>query len=362
VDAERTEWVTDRDRFQLLSDAWEGIARTDPTPFSSHAWFSSWWRAFHGPRSLSVCARWRGNELSAAIALCRRGARLEAMVNDHSPRFQVLALEPSALDAAAAVAFEARPSELAVGALPEDDRTLGALRSAAADSGYASLVIPSHCSPLVGTTGDFQDYRAERKHRWRELERRRRKMERDHEVEYRLIARPTDLDRELHEGLEVEASGWKGRVGTAILSSPSALNFYTSIANAFDARGELRLSSIRVDGELAAFDLSLVRHRHLYLLKTAYRDSLRRLGPGLALRLAVIERCFQQDIDAHEFLGENAEWKGLFATGERRHSEIRCYRRHPLPITRYAYRRVLRPRLKLVRVRAREALGRPRRR
>lgn len=284
------------------------------------------------------------------------------MVNDHTPRFQVLALERSALEAAVGLPFNAHPSELAVGALREDDWTLGALRSAAADAGYISLVIPSHSSPVVDTTGDFQEYRDERKRRWRELERRRRKMERDHDVEYRLIARPIDLERELYEGLEVEASGWKGRTGTAILSSPSALNFYTSIARAFDARGELKLSSIRVDGELAAFDLSLVRGRSLYLLKTAYRDSFRRLGPGLALRLAVIERCFEQDIGAHEFLGENAEWKGLFATRERRHSWIRCYRRRPMPIMRYGYRRVLRPRLKLVRNGVCEALGPPRRR
>ena len=72
-----------------------------------------------------------------------------------------------------------------------------------------------------------------------------------------------------------------------------------------------------LDGHWAAFDLCLLYGDRLYLLKTGYDERFRRLAPGLVMRLSIVERCFELGIDAHELLGDEAEWKRKFATGER---------------------------------------------
>ena len=96
---------------------------------------------------------------------------------------------------------------------------------------------------------------------------------------------------------------------------------------------------------MVAFDLCLLRARRLYLLKTGYDESVRRLAPGLVLRLAVVERCFELGLEAHELLGDVSEWKSKFATSERRHVDVHRYRRSPAGAARLAYAWRLRPAL-----------------
>jgi hypothetical protein len=115
--------------------------------------------------------------------------------------------------------------------------------------------------------------------------------------------RPVGGTAFLDAGLSVEASGWKGRGHTAILSAPETAEFYRTVARAFAQRGELALSGLWLDDRLVAFDLALAHANRYRLLKTGYDESERSLAPGLILRRAVIERCFDLDFEAHEFLG-----------------------------------------------------------
>ena len=177
--------------------------------------------------------------------------------------------------------------------------------------------------------GTYEDWRAGSRPRWgAPLERFRRKMAarpRGRALDRR--AAPDDLDAELARGFAVEASGWKGESGTAILSDERTMIFYREVAKRFAERGELRLSRIVLDGHWAAFDLCLLYRDRLYLLKTGYDERFRRLAPGLVMRLSIVERCFELGIDAHELLGDEAEWKRKFATGERAHVGFHAYER-----------------------------------
>jgi CelD/BcsL family acetyltransferase involved in cellulose biosynthesis len=90
---------------------------------------------------------------------------------------------------------------------------------------------------------------------------------------------------------------------------------------------------------VVAFDLALLHAGRLHLLKTGYDEALRSLSPGLALRRAVIERCFELGLEAHELLGDDMPWKRLFATSERRHRRFGTFGARPVPLARYAHRR-----------------------
>jgi CelD/BcsL family acetyltransferase involved in cellulose biosynthesis len=338
---DRIEWVTDAERFASLQGLWDDLAADDPLPFSCHAWFDAWRLGFGAGARLRVAVLWRGAEPAAVLPLWQRDRRLEGLANAlHTPVFRVPSRDPGALAAVTAAALGAADGgELTVEALADGAPELAALRRAARARHRLVVVDAQHVSPIVDTVGAFDDYRRAMGSRWRELERRRRKMHREHDVRYELIRSPDDLERELDRGLGVEASGWKGAAGTAIVSSADTHAFYRAVARGFHRTGRLRLSELWLDGRVVAFDLALLHRGRLHLLKTGYDESVRSLSPGLALRRAVIERCFELGLDAHELLGDDMPWKRLFATSERRHRRFSAYRTCPVPLVRYAHRR-----------------------
>ena len=250
--------------------------------------------------------------------------------------------------------------------LPEGDEAIEALAAAARAAGRLSIVEPDITSPIVDTIGTLDEYRQATRGKWhKNLRRLYRKLLRDHDAELRLIEAPADLDSELAEGFEVESSGWKRAAGSAILSRPENEAYYRSLARRFHDRGELRLSSISVDGRMIAWDLGILRTNRLYSPKSGYREDFKQFGPGLILELATIERCFELGIEAHELLGADDEYKLRFSTSERRHRYFRAYPRRPVPALRYAWRRFVPPdaraRLSRRASSARSAAGRARR-
>lgn len=352
--AMHTEWITHVARLEEVAAAWERLAEHDRTPFSRHAWLSAWWEAYGAPGALDVCAVWDGEDLVAALPLHRRGPWLHAMANEHTPAYRPLARDLTALDHLAEAIAQKRSPILARG-IPAEEPTSASMFKAIEDRGFRTILEPHETSPVTEIAGTFEEYRANLKGGWKELERRGRKMAREHDVRLTLIDRPDDLEGGLAEGLALEAAGWKGQDGTAILCDERATAFYRALAARFHAVGELSISTLRVDGRLAAFDLALLHERRYFLLKTAFDEGLRTLAPGLVLRRAVVEHSFEMELEAHEFLGPDSAWKRLFATGERRHAAWRSYPGGPLPSLRYAYRRHARPRLKATYLRAREA-------
>jgi CelD/BcsL family acetyltransferase involved in cellulose biosynthesis len=330
-------WITDEAAFEALAPEWDALTSADPTPFSDPAWFACWWRAFGAGSRLRVCTATTDGELEAVAPFHERGGRLAAMANFHTPLFRPAARDEEALRAVLSAAMDARPGEVELHAVPADDPTLGAALDASARQHRRALLEDCHVSPIVDTSGDPDAYWRSRK--LGDMLRRRRKLEREHRPEYGLTDGSEDLEGELERGFRVEASSWKSRTGTAIQSSPQATTFYTGIARAYRDRGELRLASLTIDGRPAAFNLCLVRARRLYLLKTGFDESLRTSAPGLLLNLWLVERCFELGLHAYELLGAEEQWKAYFATDRRRHVRVRSYRRRPVAVARYLFRR-----------------------
>ena len=275
------EWITDEDRFAELAPAWDAMLPDDARPFDLHSWYSTWWKAFGGSGRLAVCAAWRGDELEAVFPLMRRGRRLSALANAHSSVFRPLARDQAAMQELAAAVIESAPASLELLALPSDDPSVAALEHAAGRARMLSLTEPVHTSPIVETDGDFEAWRAASKPRWgAPLERFRRKMGRDHEARFEIVEVPQDLEAELDVGFAVEASGWKGRSKTAILSAPETEQFYRGVARVFHERGALRFSRIVLDDAVAAFDLCLLWNNRYYLLKTGYDERFGRARAG----------------------------------------------------------------------------------
>ncbi len=268
------------------------------------------------------------------------------MANVHTPVFQVPASDHQARQAAFAAALEAAPGALEVEALASTDSALPLLARDSRDVRRVALMESLHTSPIIDLHEDFSAYMRLHPSRFGKLAKLGRRMWRDHEPEVALLEVPKDLDSELDRAFALEAAGWKGTAGTAIASASETARFYRAVARAYHRLGEFRLSTITLDGELAAFDFCLVHSKRLWTLKCAYDESFRRLSPGLVLLLWEVERSFELGLEAVELLGDVEEYKLAFATSDRQHFRFRAYRRRPGSMARFAYRRWARPALR----------------
>ncbi len=105
-------------------------------------------------------------------------------------------------------------------------------------------------------------------------------------VETRLLADRGDLARWCGDFLALEASGWKGRQGTALSSRPDHMAFFrAACAAAFDA-GRLHMLRLDLDGRAIAM---LANFRHgagAFSFKIAFDEELGRFSPGVLIEIA----------------------------------------------------------------------------
>src|SRR3972149_1787036 len=98
--------------------------------------------------------------------------------------------------------------------LPAGDPAVPLLVEAARKAGMVTLVERQHVSPIV-RFGDADGLPVSRKVH-KELARLRRRLEDEDDVPFSVGEPPADLEAQLEEGFQVEASGWKGVRHTAI--------------------------------------------------------------------------------------------------------------------------------------------------
>jgi CelD/BcsL family acetyltransferase involved in cellulose biosynthesis len=345
--SETLEWITDPRRFARIAAEWDQLAGRERSPFLMSCWIAAWCAAFAGPRHPQIAALWRGSTLAGGLPLLAGRRRWDAMANDHTPEFGLLAIDA---DARRRIAEEvlAQSKALNMQGLVGNGPTFETLVQAAGGRGRWTLIGPGNTSLVTATTGSFDEYRASLSSKVRsELGRLRRKSEREHDVSVSALAPPHDLDAQLTRAFALEASGWKGRAGTAITSAPETEQFYRQVAREFHASGALRISELTVDGTLAAMAISIVHRGRAFTVKVGYDERQRALGPGFVLLMAMIERCFELGLAAYEFSGPDAEYERRFATSHCAYRRLRIYRPGPLNAARYIHHRQVRPALRL---------------
>ena len=341
------ERVESLEGFRELAEGWDVLARVAGHPFASHAWIDAWLSAFAADTPLAVYTAWEGDRLAAAIPLVRRGAMLAAAANAHTPWFSPLG-EPEPLGRVAEAVAASAASHVVLPELALGEEATTVVTEALRRGRAVVWVDASRSAPVIDRESLPAEYAA---HLSRDRRRDVRRLGRRLEELGAMVApleRPTDVDADVERALTLEASGWKGRRGTAILNDPATARFYRDVARAFAKRDELRLSTVSLDGELVAFDLCIVANGRLWIPKGGIDEQHRRLSPGIVLLVAEIEAALDDGASGVELLGDADDYKLPFATRTRRHGVVHGARLRPAPVMRVAYRRALRPRLRRV--------------
>jgi hypothetical protein len=81
--------------------------------------------------------------------------------------------------------------------------------------------------------------------------------------------------------LSLEASGWKGRAGTALASSPGTLAFAKEVLDPL--KSDIRFDCLMLDGVPIAANANLAAGGHVMTWKSGYDERYRAYSPGFAL-------------------------------------------------------------------------------
>jgi hypothetical protein len=193
---------------------------------------------------------------------------------------------------------------------------LEAIRRKAEDAGYRTMLVPYLRSPFILLAGKLSEYLAGRcRSDMKELLRRRRQLERQGELTFETHDGTERLDELLAEGFEVEGSKGKRDRGTAIVSRPESLRYYSALARWAAEEGLLRLAFIRLSGRPIAFNFIMEDERSLYGIKSGYADEFRKFRPGFLALLETIQIAFEHGRRTLELLGNDEPWKRGWSHG-----------------------------------------------
>lgn len=122
------------------------------------------------------------------------------------------------------------------------------------------------------------------------LRRQQRRLAESGELVFAESYEEPDLNRLLDQFLQLEASGWKGRHGTALACNANEEAFFRAIIAEAKARDRLSFLTMRLDGTLLAGQSSLIGRTGSFLFKTAYDESYSKFSPGVLLEIEHLRR------------------------------------------------------------------------
>lgn len=136
---------------------------------------------------------------------------------------------------------------------------------------------------------------------------------------------PSNVDGYLDEVFRIEASGWKGRGGSAILSDPEKRWFFRLYGRAAAEHGMLRIYLMKIAGATVAVRFAIAGAGRLWEMKIGYDERWCSCSPGILLTHETLRQACREGLVSHEFLGMSADWERIWPCEERRCRTLRYY-------------------------------------
>ena len=169
--------------------------------------------------------------------------------------------------------------------LSEDGPVMRALRSVVARRSGQMIVLRRQIRAVL-TSGPHPDDYLEthwRSKKLKELRRLRRKLEAFGPVAFRTAKTPSEANEALERFFALEASGWKGRSGTALIQDAGRATFVRSMLRDLSLSGKIRVDGLYAGDALVAGAISLVSGGTVAFWKIAYDETFARYSPGVLL-------------------------------------------------------------------------------
>jgi len=146
----------------------------------------------------------------------------------------------------------------------------------------------------IDLVGGFERYWQSRPRKLRENLRRyeHRAESAGEQLRFETISCPDAMPDALRRYSELEATGWKGRAGTAVDEASGQLGLYTDVMTAFSRQGAACVLELWLGHTLVASRLLARLGQAVVALKTCYSEPHRAIAPGRILLKHAIEHAF----------------------------------------------------------------------
>ena len=312
-----------------LERDWNALAASTAMPLLDHDWFACAARAFHAEADLRVVAVHRQGMLTAVAPLALEPSHRHLVVLGSHALFEPVGCLADSEDSLRALAT----AVVALGFPVIFDRMAAGAALAQFPRGQAVTIkrpAASSYAVLLNGTAPGGGESLSKKTRQR-LEQYRARTEADFGtvvIEHCSPA-PDRVDEYLALLTQVEASGWKGRDGSALALRPQLAKFFHLYAPRASARGRLRFTILRAGGDTAALEMSIDAYEKAWGLKLAYDERFAAYAPALQLVHRAIQRAAESGLAAYEFLGSAEEWQRRWKPVRRQYGLLALYPVNP---------------------------------
>jgi CelD/BcsL family acetyltransferase involved in cellulose biosynthesis len=124
----------------------------------------------------------------------------------------------------------------------------------------------------------------------------------------RLLRTEKDGNSELQRFYEMEASGWKGKGKSAIISDPRSRQFFDEVTREAERLGYLCLYTLELDGKPIAAHIGFTYRGRYWAAKSTYDESYRDYAPGHLIVKAILQDCSERGISEY-VMGIREDWK-----------------------------------------------------
>ncbi|MET0081695.1 MAG: GNAT family N-acetyltransferase [Sedimenticola sp.] len=189
-------------------------------------------------------------------------------------------------------------------------------------------IMPHARTINIHLNGSFEEYWSSRPAKLRQnVGRYIRRLEQEYpDVDFRELRNQSEMCEAVKRYADLESSGWKGKIGTALSSENNQLALYTDIMSTYAEQGQAIVYELLIEGRVIASRLAISSEHHIVMLKTTYDESFSRLAPGRVLLYRVLQKLFSEKEDCYvEFYTNATNDQKKWATGERDICHVTCY-------------------------------------
>jgi CelD/BcsL family acetyltransferase involved in cellulose biosynthesis len=313
----RIETVTSESDFVRLAGPWDELvaAMPRPSPFLLHAWLLEWWRHYGGEADLAVHVAFRGGRLVGALPLCihrRLGLRVSEFLGRSWALLADLLVTPGEQASTGSGLLQRAASSghdyANLFGLPGSSRLVAALPP------DALRLVERLEAPVVDLSAGWESFYGARMSSKRRSDRRRRmrQLEELGSVETTIARTREELEPALEDAFRVHALRWEGRRDASGFATPTGKRFHRAVLLRLAESDVPRMLSIRLDGRMIAFALSLQGWGRAYGLTMAFDPAFARFGPGSEALLRRLEAAAGEGITRFELLGAAGAHKQRF--------------------------------------------------
>jgi hypothetical protein len=177
------------------------------------------------------------------------------------------------------------PKIIALKAMGMEGSTMAALEHVLANRGSTPCILEQVHRPKLESVCDAKQYfeNALSSSSRKKLRQHRRRLSEKGVLTTKIISDPHAIPKAIEEFLLLEASGWKGCQGTALLCSDADAAFFRTGLTALAQQGDASIHTLRLDQRLVAMQVMMRAGHAAFTWKTAYDEEFRDFSPGILL-------------------------------------------------------------------------------